>query len=234
MDKKQESSSLLSHNGKIQVILGPMFSGKSTELLRRIRRFTVANRTCVLINYLGDNRYNITPHGSLVLDLSNVIDPIDSAQENTDSDDSSEPLNISSGSNHIITHEKVAIKSHGERTLKGFKRRMNGDFKKVDVIGIDEAQFFPDICKYADKWANMGKIVIIAALDGTFQRKGFNDILNIISIAEDVTKLTSVCHFCGNDASFTLRIGDSMEIEVIGGGESYKAVCRHCYYNHVK
>lgn len=72
-------------------------------------------------------------------------------------------------------------------------------------------------------------MVIIAALDGTFQRKPFNNILNIVPLAEFVTKLSAVCIDCGKEAAFTRRTVDSQEIELIGGEESYKPVCRACF-----
>lgn len=69
--------------------------------------------------------------------------------------------------------------------------------------------------------ANRGKIVIVAALDGTFQRKPFGNILELVPLAEEVTKLNSVCTSCGNDASFSKRIGSEVEVEVIGGADKY-------------
>ena len=236
--------------GQIQLILGPMFSGKSTELLRRIRIHTVAGRKCVLVNYLGDNRYPVTNDGSLMKFESKVnraskevfVHPSSRSSGGADASSNGEEEEKrgggeeydrgelkSSGSNHIITHERVAAPSHGERYLEGFETRINGNFDEVEVIGIDEAQFFPDISACADKWANMGKIVIVAALDGTFKRTGFGDIPKLFSLSESVFKLSAVCHYCANDASFSLRIGSSEEIEVIGGEEEYHATCRECY-----
>ncbi|UQI50153.1 thymidine kinase C-termius end [Lumpy skin disease virus] len=78
--------------------------------------------------------------------------------------------------------------------------------------------------------ANMGKIIIIAALDSTFQRKEFNDILKLIPLSEKVTKLNAVCMECYKDAAFSKRITKEKEIELIGGKEKYKSVCRKCYF----
>lgn len=77
--------------------------------------------------------------------------------------------------------------------------------------------------------ANEGKIVIVAALDGTFQRKPFGRVHELIPIAESVTKLTAVCLVCSGEASFTQRTIDSQEIELIGGCDIYRPVCRRCY-----
>ena len=85
------------------------------------------------------------------------------------------------------------------------------------------------ICEKAIELAENGKIVIIAALDGTFQRKPFGSILELIPAAEKVIKLTAVCAVCGADACFTQRIVNSEEIELIGGAELYRPVCRACF-----
>ena len=77
--------------------------------------------------------------------------------------------------------------------------------------------------------ANLGKTVIVAALDGSYQRTPFGDILNLIPLAENVIKLTAVCMICFQEASFTKRIGAEKELEIIGGAEKYMAVCRECY-----
>ena len=81
--------------------------------------------------------------------------------------------------------------------------------------------------------ADIGKIVIVAALDATFQRKPFR-VTELIPIAEKVTKLTAVCAMCSNDAAFTIRLVESLAVELIGGDEAYKPVCRKCYLQHTK
>jgi thymidine kinase len=106
-----------------------------------------------------------------------------------------------------------------------------------DVIGIDEGQFFPDIVKYCnDIWAERdGKIVIVAALDGDWNRKPFQHIMNLIPYCEIVVKLDAVCMGCNaiNGAAFSARrvtappIGEC-QID-IGGEEKYEALCRQCY-----
>ncbi|KAK5866520.1 hypothetical protein PBY51_020706 [Eleginops maclovinus] len=97
------------------------------------------------------------------------------------------------------------------------------------VIGIDEGQFFPDTVEFCEEMANLGKTIIVAALDGTFQRKPFGNILNLIPLAESVVKLHAVCMQCFKEAAYTKRIGAEQEVEVIGGVDKYQAVCRKCY-----
>lgn len=100
----------------------------------------------------------------------------------------------------------------------------------VAVIGIDEGQFFPDIVEFSEAMANAGKTVIVAALDGTFQRKAFGAILNLVPLAESVVKLTAVCMECFREAAYTKRLGTEKEVEVIGGADKYHSVCRLCYF----
>jgi thymidine kinase len=72
--------------------------------------------------------------------------------------------------------------------------------------------------------------VVVAALDGTFERKAFGRIINLIPLAERVTKLCAVCVYCTKEAGFTKRIVESKEIQLIGGAEMYKPVCRSCFF----
>lgn len=125
----------------------------------------------------------------------------------------------------IATHDRQMMSAVSSRELNLLKK-LSDDFS---VIGIDEGQFFPDTVSFAEEMANCGKTVIVAALDGSYQRTGFGDILKLIPLAESVIKLTAVCMICFEEASFTKRIGQEKELELIGGAEKYMAVCRRCY-----
>lgn len=172
--------------GQIQVIFGPMFSGKSTELMRRVRRFQVAQYNCLVVKYAKDTRYS------------------------------------ESG---MATHDKSTMEAVSANCLADVRPLA----LKACVIGIDEGQFFPDTVPFAEEMANLGKIIIVAALDGTFQRKAFGNILNLVPLAESVVKLHAVCMQCYKEAAYTKRIGTEKEVEVIGGADKYQAVCRKCY-----
>ncbi|XP_054712789.1 thymidine kinase, cytosolic-like [Uloborus diversus] len=172
--------------GQIQVIFGPMFSGKTTELIRRLRRYQIAKHECLVIKYANDMRYD---------------------------------------SINVATHDRQMIPAVAATTLTDLKN----EAEAYSVIGVDEGQFFPDTVSFAEEMANKGKIVIVAALDATFQRKSFGDILQLVPLAENVIKLTAVCKLCFEEASFTKRIGCETKIEVIGGIDKYMAVCRKCY-----
>lgn len=113
---------------------------------------------------------------------------------------------------------------------------LNKDYRKAEVVGIDEAQFFgPQLPQIVDRIADEGKTVIVAGLDGDFKRNQFGYLLHLIPMAEKVKKMSAVCLDCGEEASFTQRtkFNDSShkaeKVAIIGGSEMYKPVCRVCY-----
>jgi len=171
--------------GQIQLILGPMFSGKSTELIRRLKRYQVAKYDVLIVKYAKDVRYD---------ELG------------------------------IATHDRQTLPAVAATKLTDLTEKA----KDFDVIGIDEGQFFPDVA-WAEEMANIGKVVLIAALDGTYQRKPFYNIMELIPLAESVSKLNAVCMNCFREAAFTKRTTDEDSLEVIGGADKYMAACRTCY-----
>ncbi|XP_056405883.1 thymidine kinase, cytosolic [Hyla sarda] len=175
--------------GQIQVIFGPMFSGKSTELMRRVRRFQIAQYKCLVIKYAKDTRYS---------------------------------------KEQLATHDRHTMSAVSACNLSD----LCTEALNYSVIGIDEGQFFPDVVEFCEDMANKGKTVIVAALDGTFQRKAFGDILNLVPLAESVVKLNAVCMECYREASYTKRLGAEKEVEVIGGADKYHSVCRPCYFRN--
>ena len=164
-----------------------MFSGKTTELMRRIRRYTHAKKRCQVIKYSKDTRYD---------------------------------------SECASTHDRQKCAAVGCTRLSELSVDSLVD---LDVIGIDEGQFFPDVVEFADRWASAGKVVIVGALDATFERRPFGHILELIPLAEMVSKLNAVCMLCHKDASFTKRIGSETAVEVIGGADKYLSTCRACF-----
>lgn len=186
--------------GSIQLIIGPMFSGKSTEMLRRVRRYNFAKDRCIIIKASFDNRF---------------------ADRNAD------PAYIST---HDSVNESPAIVVD---SLMDAKLHLND----VDVLGIDEGQFFPDLIEFCDLAADSGKVVVVSALDGDFRRQPFGSVCDLICKSESVTKLTAVCHYCGKDAPFTERLMSNISNELnaekqilVGGDNIYKPVCR---YHHM-
>ncbi|KAL3322789.1 hypothetical protein AABB24_040068, partial [Solanum stoloniferum] len=133
----------------------------------------------------------------------------------------------------VVTHDGTKFPCWSLPDLSSFKHRFSPDaFEKVDVIGIDEAQFFEDLYDFCCNAADIdGKIVIVAGLDGDYLRRKFGSVLDIIPIADTVTKLTARCELCGKRAFFTLRKIDEMQKELIGGANMYMPVCRQHYVN---
>ncbi|KAL1130800.1 hypothetical protein AAG570_012041 [Ranatra chinensis] len=163
-----------------------MFSGKSCELIRRIRRYQLSDFKCILIRYAKDARFT--------------------AEEVTTHNGKTFPAVLALNLNDIY------------QTVQEY-----------EVIGIDEGQFFPDIVEFCKDLLSKQKIIVVAGLDGTYERTPFGEILNLVPLAKTVDKLSAICMSCGKKASFTRRRTKSEEVEVIGGIDKYMAVCRECY-----
>jgi len=179
------------NQGYLELIIGPMYAGKSTELFRIINRYKCLNKNIIIINHCFNNRY---------------------------------------GSTGLTTHNKETIdKCIILEHLKDLDKN-NIDFEKVDVIIIEELQFFSDAYDTIVNWCdNHSKIVIAAGLDGDFMRNPFGDVLKLIPHAEKVTKLSALCKKCGNGtlAHFTKRSNSSSnEKTLVGSDDIYEAVCR--------
>lgn len=127
--------------------------------------------------------------------------------------------------NNVATHNKREFKAIPCNNLEEVKELAVSH----DVVLIDEGQFFKGLAAFCDNLANLGKIVIVAALDGDFRRQPFGEIHLLIPMAEEIIKLKAVCTICYADAQFTKRITKSEELELIGDEEDYKAVCRECF-----
>lgn len=180
--------------GEIHMIIGPMFSGKSTALIQRVKEDEAAGLQAQMVNSSRDVRYSsfeVVSHGG-----------------------ATRPC-------HCI--EKL----WDIPILLGFEH-----FSRVDVLAIDEAQFFPDLASFCISAAeDHHKKVIVAGLSGDFRRKRFGQISDLIPIADSVLKLTSNCAMCDMTSGlFSLRTTSNWENqELIGGPDSYKPVCRSCY-----
>ena len=104
----------------------------------------------------------------------------------------------------------------------------------IDVIGIDEGQFYPDLVDKVEEFVRKDKLIIISALDGTFERKPFGQIPSLIPLADDVIKLRAICMQCGQEAPFTHRLVSNKEVELVGWKDLYEPVCRHCYVQRIE
>ncbi|KAF4039104.1 Thymidine kinase domain-containing protein [Phytophthora infestans] len=169
--------------GSLQLIIGPMFSGKSTELIRRIHRYQHAKLDCLVVKYLFDTRHSEEYATSIAYCKALLM---------------------------LSTHDKVFVEAMPVQALAEVRPFL----KEYDVIGIDEGQFYPDLVEFCQEAANLGKVVVVAALDATFERKAFDNVIELIPTAEKVIKLNAICSSCGQDAAFTRRLVADKTLEV--------------------
>ncbi|CAL9129501.1 unnamed protein product [Musa acuminata var. zebrina] len=180
-----------SMSGEIHVILGPMFAGKTTALLRRIQIEMNNGRSVAMIKSDKDHRY---------------------------------------GLDSVVTHDGVKMPCFAVSELLSFRDKLGAEaYNKLDVIGIDEAQFFEDLYDFCNAADCDGKTVVVAGLDGDYLRKRFGSVLDVVPLADSVMKLTARCEICGRRASFTLRKTNETQTELIGGADVYMPVCRQHY-----
>ena len=174
--------------GVLEVITGPMFSGKSEELIRRLKRARIARQRVACFKPDIDLRYHRTA--------------------------------IASHSSQ--THEAVTV-----ATVELLREELYPQLDAVDVVGIDEVQFFDaGILPLALELVALGKRGMMAGLDTTFANEPFGPVPNLMAVADKVTKLSAVCMVCGQAAIHTQRLGQSQELVVVGAAGLYEARCR--------
>lgn len=177
--------------GWLEVICGSMFSGKTEELIRRLRRAQFARQRVEIFKPKIDIRYS---------------------------------------EEDIVSHDAHSIRSTPVEN-SGNILLLTGD---VDVVGIDEAQFFDanivDVCQ---KLADQGIRVIAAGLDMDYQGKPFGPMPHLMAIAEYVTKVHAVCVQCGNLAQHSHRLTSGDNLIMLGEKDTYEPLCRHCF-NKIK
>ena len=174
--------------GSIEVICGSMFSGKTEELIRRLKRAKIAQLHVEIFKPAIDVRYSET---------------------------------------EVVSHDKNSILSTVVDSSQNILLLSND----VDVIGIDEAQFFDmgliDVCR---QLANQGMRVIIAGLDMDFKGNPFGPMPALCAIAEHVTKVRAICVKCGHLALYSYRLTNSDKQVLLGETADYQPLCRECYH----
>jgi thymidine kinase len=217
--------------GSIEIFFGPMFSGKSSLLINRLKRAFHANLSSLLIKHSIDTRFQ---------DLI-IKDDIDDDYISRDIDDKFSQITESKymKKGYIVTHDKAIL--HGIECK--YLLPLIPDIDDFDVIGIDEGQFFEDIIEFAETMAGLGKKIIISSLDGDYKRNPFKvrphcqSITDLIPKAEFVHKLAAICVKCHQNAYFSFRYvhptrsSESADDNVVfvGASETYFPVCRACY-----
>ena len=201
------------YNGSITLILGPMFSGKTSYLINEYKRYIIGGKKCLMIKNNKDNRYdnNFIKTHDAKYDYDNNYKKLDNGV--------------------IITKMQDGIECHTyncDLLMKADKIVNN-----YDNIFIDEIQFFEDCVIFCDKWANQGKKIFCSGLSGTFERKPFDNISKLIPISENIYIKSAVCKTTGQDASFSKREIEDDNIVIIGNDNIYSATDRNTYFNNL-
>ncbi len=174
-------------NGWIEVVCGCMFSGKTEELIRRLKRAKIANQKVAIFKPQLDTRYDEVK---------------------------------------IVSHDENSIPSTPVKQASDILSMVND----MEVVGIDEAQFFdmmlPQVC---EELANKGIRVIIAGLDMDFAAKPFGPMPQLLAGAEYITKVHAICVKCGNLASYSFRLSDIESTVLLGAKNHYEPRCRTCF-----
>jgi thymidine kinase len=195
-------------SGYLKLILGPMFSGKTSELIALYRRYIRSGRKVMVINYAGDTRYSATDLSTHDKQMIHCF---------------------------MLNQLKDVYKSDLYKDNDNNDRPIMDVFYDSDVILINEGQFFDDIVDTVLEWIeNHNKKVYICGLDGDSNRNLFGKLYSLIPYADDIVKLNSICASCknGTPAPFTKRIIDNTNGAIIQiGSDEYMPVCRKCYNN---
>ena len=173
--------------GCIEVVCGSMFSGKTKELIRRLRRAQFANQVIAIFKPAVDNRY------------SDV---------------------------EVVSHDFHKISSTPIQDPK----KMLEVGPDVEVVGVDEAQFFDEsLVEVCQQLANRGIRVIVAGLDTDYLGLPFGPMPRLMAVAEDVQKVHAICVKCGNLANHSHRLSKSKDLVLLGEKDVYEPLCRECY-----
>jgi thymidine kinase len=172
--------------GWIEVICGSMFSGKTEELIRRLKRVKIANQKVEIFKPSIDTRYDKVK---------------------------------------IVSHDTNFIHS----TPVADSSLIPGLISDVEVVGIDEAQFFdPGITAVCEQLATQGIRVIVAGLDMDYMGVPFGQMPNLLAIADYITKLHAICVKCGNIANISYRKVAGEGQVLLGEKDIYEPRCRYC------
>jgi thymidine kinase len=178
--------------GWIEVICGSMFSGKTEELIRRMRRALYAKQKVEIFKPEVDTRYDVEK---------------------------------------VVSHDENFINSTPVPSSSQILLLAND----VEVVGIDEAQFFDnELASVCNELASRGIRVIVAGLDMDFQGKPFGPIPSLMATAEYVTKVHAICLGCGGLAMYSHRLVDNDKLVLLGEKDSYIPLCRQCYLDRIK
>lgn len=174
--------------GHIEVITGGMFSGKSEELVRRLRRAVIARQRVQVFTPVSDTRF---------------------------------------ATERVVTRDNRELDATAATDARDLREKLHWG---VQVVGIDEAQFFDEgLTDLVNELADAGIRVIVAGLDQDFRRHPFGPMPYLLATAEYVDKMHAVCVRCGAPAHYSQRIAGGGEQVQVGDADSYEARCRRCF-----
>ena len=193
-------------SGYLEIILGPMFSGKTSRLVEIYKQCNFCNISVAVINHCIDNRYDdelLSTHDKIKIPCIKTEKLFDVWTDCINMEE--EVVDVPR------TKEKIKVASS-------------------EVILINEGQFFPDLEDFVKRLLSHNKQVYICGLDGDFERKKFGQILDLVPLCDKIHKLTSLCSVCknGNKGIFSMRLTSEKEQTVVGS-DNYITVCRSCY-----
>ncbi len=193
-------------SGYLELIIGPMFSSKTTRLVEIYKQCKFCNISVAVINHSIDNRYDdelLSTHDKIKIPCIKTERLFDVWTDQIDME------------------EEVSCIP-----------RIKDKFKVAtsDVILINEGQFFPDLEDFVKQLLSYNKKVYVCGLDGDFERKKFGQMLDLIPLCDKVYKLTSLCSLCktGTKGIFSMRLTSDKE-QTLVGSDNYIPVCRACY-----
>ena len=173
--------------GRIEVVCGSMFSGKTEELIRRLKRAEFARQKVEIFKPSIDTRYSEM---------------------------------------EVVSHDRHSIPSTPVESSSSILL-LSSD---IEVVGIDEAQFFDDgLVGVCNELANRGIRVVVAGLDMDFKGVPFGPIPALCAIADEVTKVHAICVKCGALAYVSHRLVPGDKRVMLGEQSEYEPLCRECY-----
>ncbi|WP_152041039.1 thymidine kinase [Salinigranum salinum] len=209
----------ITNSGWIEVVTGSMFSGKTEELLRRLRRAEIAGQEVAVFSPAVDDRYGETTIGSHDGRTWEAT-VVGGSEDERGRDDGTEAGGDDAG--------------HGDAWM--IYDRLSALDRRVDVVAIDEGNFFgPALPAVCESLASDGYRVVVSGLDTTFAGEPFEPMPQLMAVAEYVEKLRAICAVCGEPATRSQRLVDGEPAHVddptvlVGAEESYEARCRNCH-----
>jgi thymidine kinase len=212
----------ITRSGWIEVVTGSMFSGKTEELLRRLRRAEIAEQEVAVFSPAVDDRYGRTTVGSH--DGRTWEATVVGTDDETHAADGDE----GGGGD--------GDRAENPGDARAIAARLAEIDRQVDVVAVDEGNFFgPALVDVCESLAADGYRVIVCGLDTTFRADPFEPMPRLMAVAEYVEKLRAICAVCGEPATRTQRLVDGEPAHtddptvLVGAEESYEARCRNCH-----